>query len=131
MSESIVWSVTEEDIQKTSIVKAPSWLPTEVSDFEIVDAKDGESKNIKVSVRVFAGEYKGMENPFIYFSEKKKELAIPFLTSIGFSRNPDGSFNQKLSKENVVGKKCKAHWTRGEYNNKPLNQIDDWAKLED
>jgi len=131
MGESIVWAVTEEDTQKSAIVKAPSWLPTEVVDFDIIDSADGESKNLKVTVKVFAGEYKGMENPFIYFNEKRKDMAIPFLLAIGFTLNPDGSFSQKLSKEVLVGRKCKAHWVRGEYKNKPVNNIDDWAKLED
>lgn len=127
--ESIVWGITAEDISKARLVDAPSWLPTEIIDFAIEDAKSGDSKNLHLTYRVFAGEYKGLENPFIYFSEKLPVLAEPLLTACGFPKNPDGSFNVKLSKGTMIGKKFLAHWIRGTYNNRPVNQIDDYSAL--
>jgi len=127
--ESIVWSVSSEDVSKNRLVDAPSWLPTEIADFEIIDAKDGASKNLHLTLRVYHGEYKGMENPFIYFSEKMPMMAVPMLKACGFPQNPDGSFSTKLSKATMVGKKFQARWIRGTYNNKPVNQIDDYAAL--
>jgi hypothetical protein len=127
--ESIVWGITAEDISKNRLVDAPSWLPTEVVDFEVIDAKAGDSKNIHLTYRVFAGEFKGLENPFIYFSEKMPVMAAPLLKACGFPQNPDGSFQAKLSKGTMVGKKFLAHWVRGTYNNKPVNQVDDYSAL--
>jgi hypothetical protein len=127
--ESIVWSISAEDISKNRLVDAPSWLPTEVIDFAIEDSKAGDSKNLHITMKVFAGEYKGLENPFIYFSEKMPVMASSMLKACGFPQNPDGSFNTKLSKGTMIGKKFLAHWVRGTYNNKPVNQIDDYSQL--
>ena len=127
--DSIVWSIGAEDIAKNRLVDAPSWLPTEVVDFEIIDSKSGDSKNLHVTMKVFAGEYKGLENPFIYFSEKMTVMSEGFLKACGFPQNPDGSYKVKLSKGIMVGKKFLAHWVRGVYNNKPVNQIDDYSAL--
>jgi hypothetical protein len=127
--ESIVWGITADDISKNRLVDAPSWLPTEIVDFAIEDAKSGDSKNLHLTYKVFAGEYKGLENPFIYFSEKMPVMAAPLLLACGFPQNPDKSFNVKLSKGTMIGKKFLAHWVRGTYNNKPVNQVDDYSAL--
>jgi len=127
--ESIVWSITADDISKNRLVDAPSWLPTEIVDFEIIDSKDGNSKNLHMTFKVFAGEFKGLENPFIYFSEKMPVMATSLLLACGFPQNPDKSFSTKLSKGTMIGKKFLAHWVRGSYNNKPVNQVDDYSGL--
>jgi hypothetical protein len=127
--ESIVWGITAEDISKNRLVDAPSWLPTEIVDFAVEDSKAGDSKNLHITMKVFHGELKGLENPFIYFSEKMPVMAAPLLKACKFQQNPDGSFNAKLSKGTMIGKKFLAHWVRGTYNNKPVNQIDDYAPL--
>lgn len=127
--DSIVWNITAEDISKNRLVDAPSWLPTEIVDFEVIDAKAGDSKNVHLTYQVFAGELKGLQNPFIYFSEKLPVLMHPLLKACNFPQNPDGSFNTKLSKGTMIGKKFLAHWIRGTYNNKPVNQIDDYSAL--
>jgi hypothetical protein len=127
--ESIVWGVSQEDISKNRLVDAPSWLPTEIVDFAIEDSKSGDSKNLHLTLRVFSGEFKGLENPFIYFSEKMPIMAVPMLTACGFQPASDGSFQAKLSKGSMIGKKFLAHWIRGVYNNKPVNQIDDYAAI--
>ena len=127
--DSIVWAITAEDISKNRLVDAPSWLPTEIIDFALEDASKGDSKNVHLTYRVFAGELKGIENPFIYFNEKLPIMMAPLLKACGFSQNPDGSYNAKLSKGTMVGKKFLAHWIRGTYNNKPVNQIDDYSAL--
>jgi hypothetical protein len=127
--ESIVWGISQDDISKNRLVDAPSWLPTEVVDFEIIDSKAGDSKNLHLTYKVFAGDFKGLENPFIYFSEKMPVMAAPLLMACGFPANPDGSFSVKLSKGTMIGKKFLAHWVRGTYNNKPVNQVDDYAAL--
>jgi hypothetical protein len=128
--ESIVWGITAEDISKSRLVDAPSWLPTEITDFAIEDAKQGDSKNVHLTYKVFAGDYKGVENPFIYFSEKLPVMMAPLLKACGFPQNPDGSFSAKLSKGTMVGKRFLAHWVRGTYNNKPVNQVDDYAAIQ-
>lgn len=127
--ESIVWGITAEDISKARLVDAPSWLPTEIIGFEIEDAKSGDSKNVHLTYKVFAGDYKGLENPFIYFSEKLPVMMAPLLKACGFPQNADQSFQVKLSKGTMVGKKFLAHWIRGTYNNRPINNIDDYAAL--
>lgn len=127
--DSIVWNISAEDISKNRLVDAPSWLPTEIVDFEIVDSKSGDSKNLHLTYRVFAGDYKGLENPFIYFSEKMRVMAEPMLKACGFPTNPDGSCSPRLSKGTMIGKKFLAHWIRGTYNNKAINQVDDYAAL--
>jgi hypothetical protein len=130
MSEDvIVWGISQEDISKNRLVDAPSWLPTEIVDFEIEDAKKGDSKNVHLTYKVFAGEYKGLENPFIYFSEKMPVMMAPLLNACGFPANEDGSYSVRLSKGTMIGKKFLAHWVRGVYNNKPVNQVDDYASL--
>jgi hypothetical protein len=130
MSEDvIVWGISQEDLSKNRLVDAPSWLPTEVVEFAIEDSKSGDSKNVHMTYRIFSGEYKGLENPFIYFSEKMPVMMAPFLVACGFPQNEDGSFSVRLSRGTVVGKKFLAHWVRGTYNNKPINQIDDYAEL--
>lgn len=127
--DSIVWGITADDISKNRLVDAPSWLPTEITDFEITDSKSGDSKLLHITMKVFAGEMKGLENPFIYFSEKMPVMAAPLLIACGFPQNPDKSFSVKLSKGTMIGKKFLAHWVRGTYNNKPINQIDDYSAL--
>lgn len=127
--DSIVWNITADDISKNRLVEAPSWLPTEIVGFEVEDAKSGDSKNVHLTYKVFAGEYKGLENPFIYFNEKLPVIMAPLLKACGFPVNPDGSFNTKLSKGTMIGKKFLAHWIRGTYLNKPVNQIDDYSAL--
>lgn len=127
--ETIVWGITAEDISKNRLVDAPSWLPTEVVGFEIEDSSKGDSKNVHLTYKVFAGDYKGLENPFIYFNEKLPVMMAPLLKACGFPQNADGSFSVKLSKGTVVGKRFLAHWIRGTYNNRPVNQIDDYAAL--
>jgi len=127
--DSIVWNISEDDISKNRLVDAPSWLPTEIVDFEIIDSKSGDSKNLHLTLRVFAGEFKGLENPFIYFSEKVTVMSTPLMKACGFPQNPNGSFSVKLSKGTMIGKKFLAHWVRGTYNNKPVNQIDDYAPI--
>lgn len=127
--ESIVWGITADDISKARLVDAPSWLPTEIIDFAIEDSSKGDSKNVHLTFKVFAGDYKGLENPFIYFNEKLTVMMAPLLKACGFQQNPDGSFQAKLSKGTMVGKKFLAHWIRGTYNNRPVNNIDDYAAL--
>jgi len=127
--DSIVWSISAEDISKSALVSAPSWLPTEIIDFTLEDTKTGDSKNVHLTFKVFAGEYKGLENPFIYFNEKLPVMMNSLLKACGFPQNPDGSFSVRLSKGTMVGKKFLAHWIRGTYNNRPVNQIDDYASL--
>lgn len=128
-NDAIVWGITAEDISKNQLVNAPSWLPTEIVDFEVIDSKAGDSKNLHLTYKVFAGDFKGLENPFIYFSEKMPVMAAPLLKACGFPQNPDGSFSIRLSKGVMIGKKFLAHWVRGTYNNKPVNQVDDYAAL--
>jgi hypothetical protein len=128
-NDSIVWGVSADDISKNRLVDAPSWLPTEIVDFEIIDAKAGDSKNLHLTYRVFAGDFKGLENPFIYFSEKMPVMVVPLFLACGFPQNEDKSFSVRLSKGTMIGKKFLAHWVRGTYNNKPVNQVDDYAAL--
>lgn len=127
--DSIVWSITAEDISSNRLVDAPSWLPTEIVEFALEKAKAGDSMNVHLTYKVFAGEYKGLENPFIYFNEKLPVMMAPLLKACGFPQNPDGSFNAKLSKGTMIGKKFLAHWIRGTYNNKPVNNVDDYSAL--
>jgi len=128
MSDEMLWNITEEELNRNKLVD-PGWYPTEITDFAIEDSKKKDSKNLHLTVTIFAGENKGVINPFIYFSEKAPAMFAPMLEALGFPKNPNGTYSVKVSKELFVGKKLLAHWVRGDYEGKPVNQINEWAVL--
>ncbi len=121
------WNVTAEDVSKSALVD-PGWHPTEVAKFEVKKAKDGESNNAVYVFKNLSPQFAGAEC-IVYFSEKLPLMMAPLLLALGFPQNPDGSISADLDEATLKGKRIRAHWVRGSYNNKPQNQIDEYDKL--
>jgi len=121
------WNISPEDVAKSQLVK-PGWHPTEISEVEIVQAKDKGSMNVRYTFKIFAGEYKGTENRFVYFNEKLPELMAPLIDALGYPKNAEGGYNFTIN-NNLVGKKFNAFWQRGVYEDKPINKVTEYAPL--
>lgn len=120
------WNIPVSDILRGKLV-SPGWHPVEIVKYEEKMNKAGDAMNAIVTFRVFAGDFTGVEK-MTYFSEKAPGTMTGLLESLGVQANANG-LSADLSEATLKGKKLQAHFIRGEYNNKPTNEIIEYAPL--
>jgi hypothetical protein len=121
------WNVSQEEIAKGKIIK-PGWHPVVVVDYEEAMNKAKDAMNAIVTLEVSSGEFKGVQKK-VYFSEKAPGTMTGFLEAIGCKVGSDGTLSADLSKNALVNKKLQANFIRGEYNNRPTNEITEYAAI--
>jgi hypothetical protein len=122
------WNVTKEDVAANQLV-TPGWYPTEIVGFKVKPAKDKESNNAVITCKIIGTKFAGARVE-LYFSEKLPVMMVPLLKAIGFEENPDGSMSVDVSEEVLKNKKFLGNWQRGEYNNRPVNNVTEFNVLQ-
>lgn len=121
------WNVSSEEAAKNKLAQ-PGWHPIEIIDYEEAMNKNGDAMNAILTFRIFSGEFKGVEKK-VWFSEKAPGMMAPLLEALGVKTNADGSLSADLNKQTLVGKKVQGNFIRGSYNNRPTNEINEYAPL--
>ena len=123
-------NITPKDVKAQKIVR-PGWYPAEIKEVKSEVASDKESMNTRVDVEGLEGDAMGVPVP-TWFSEKFVQGAIPFVKATGGRVTEEEGVDPDYDFEAQVGKKVMVHivTSRGKSgNDKPRNQIDDWAPL--
>jgi len=119
-------TISPRDMKMGKIVK-PGWHVVEITNYVEEPNKAQDANN---HVFDFVGLSAGAENvPFkIWISEKAPAiLGVPLAKALGQTINEDEGITLDFVKENLVGKKVKANIVTGSYNNRPKNEITDFA----
>jgi hypothetical protein len=123
-------NITPQDVKAQKIVR-PGWYPVEIKEVKEELASDKESTNVRVNVEGLDGDAKGVPVP-TWFSEKFTQGAIPFVKATGGRVDEESGIDPDYDFGAQEGKRVMAHivTSRGKTgNDKPRNQIDDWAPL--
>lgn len=123
-------NITPKDVKAQKIVR-PGWYPVEIKEVKQELAADKESQNTRVDVEGLDGDAAGVPVP-TWFSEKFTQGAIPFVKATGGRVTEEEGVDPDYDFEAQVGKRVMAHivTSRGKTGqDKPRNQIDDWAPL--
>jgi len=118
--------ISPRDMKMGKIVK-PGWHVVEITNYVEEPNKNQDANN---HVFDFVGVSADAENvPFkIWISEKAPAiLGVPLAKALGQVINEDEGLTLEFVKENLVGKKVKANVVTGSYNNRPKNEITDFA----
>jgi hypothetical protein len=124
----IKMNITPKDVKAQKIVR-PGWYPAEITDVRQELASDKESQNTRVDVIGLEGDAKDVPIP-TWFSEKFTASAIPFVKATGGRVDEEEGIDPDYDFELQKGKRVMVHivTSRGKTgNDKPRNQIDDWA----
>ena len=125
----IKWNITKENLAKRKLV-APAWYRTRVVKYEEKLAKDKESTNVVLTVRIVEGEFAGAEKQ-LYFNEKYPDMMGPFLVAVEPNCvGDDGGISANLSETALLNKEFMGHWERGEYNGKPTNEVNEYMPVQ-
>lgn len=121
------FNIPKDELNKNRLVP-PGWHNVEVILVETKRNKAGDADNDEVTVRIYSGPYAGTEKK-VWFSEKFALGAAEFLKALGSKETAEG-LEGEISSATCKGKKLKANFIRGEYKNKPQNEIIEWAPLD-
>lgn len=114
---------------KAGKIVSPGWKTLEISDYIEELNKSKDAQNHVFDFTGVDGDAKDV--PFkIWISEKAPAiLGVPLLKALGVPVNEEEGINIDFQKENLVGKKVKALVQTGTYNNRPKNEIVDFAPV--
>jgi hypothetical protein len=119
-------SIKPSDLKAGKIVK-PGWHVVEIIDYVEELNKNKDANNHVFDFVGVSAEVNGV--PFkIWISEKAPAiLGAPLIKALGQQVNDDEGIVIDFQKDNLVGKKVKANIITGSYNNRPKNEITDFA----
>jgi hypothetical protein len=116
----MTFNVTAEDILKSKIVDPPGWQHSVIADVQDAQAKTGVS-GVLVSYRIVDGPNKG-----IIVDDRFWENAPGFIVNLAEAlagKKADGPMAFAATKEKLVGNYVDIEVKRGEFNNRPKNEI--------
>lgn len=121
-------NITPNDVKSGKLVRA-GWYNVRVENVKQELASDKTSHNTRIDVIGLDGDAAGVPVP-TWFNEKFAQGAIPFVRATGGKVTEEDGLDPDYDFEVQVGKTVMAHivTSRGKTgNDKPRNQIDDWA----
>lgn len=128
MSDQMKWGITAEDVAKNKLAE-PGWHNFEIIDFAVEVNKKKDANNAVFLFKICEGSFTGVEIK-VWFSEKVPAMMLPLLLALDPScENPDGTVSATLTKPALMGKKFRGLVQRGTWNNKPKNEISEYAPL--
>jgi len=128
-SNTMLFNLTEEDLNRGKLVPPAEWYRVEVVSYKPSFAKGDNSKLDKVTFKIIQeGEFKGV-NLYTQFSEKAPGFVVPFFEAIAKKKATVGQ-PFELNETNTKGKQLDVYVTRGEYNGKPRNEVSGYRPIE-
>jgi hypothetical protein len=120
--------IKPSDLKAGKIVK-PGWHVVEITNYVEELNKNKDANNHVFDFVGVSADCVGV--PFkIWISEKAPAiLGGPLVKALGQPVNDDEGISIDFQKENLVGKKVKANIVTGSYNNRPKNEITDFAPV--
>ena len=118
--------ITAADIKRGKLLK-PDWYVLEITEVTEEPNKKQDATNIVIKFVGLSGLAEGV--PFtIWISEKAPAiLGFPLLKALGYPVTEDEGCEVDFDESALVGKKVRAKVVNGMYNNKPNNQIENFA----
>lgn len=121
-------NITPNDVKAQKLVR-PGWYNARIEGVKQEIAADKASHNTRIDVIGLDGDATGVPIP-TWFNEKFAQGAIPFVRATGGRVTEEDGLDPDYDFEAQVGKTVMIHviTSRGKTgNDKPRNQIDDWA----
>jgi hypothetical protein len=123
-------NITPNDVKAQKLVRS-GWYNAKITDVKQELAADKQAYNTRIDVIGIDGDCAGVPIP-TWFSEKFAQGAIPFVKATGGRVTEDEGIDPEYDFEAQIGKTVMVHvvTSRGKTgNDKPRNQIDDWAPV--
>lgn len=118
---------TADDLNRGVLVDAGEWYPVEISGYQAANAKTDNSKLDKFTFKILTGKFKDAKL-YGQFSEKAPGFAIPFIEAITGMKVTEG-MEAELD-HRLVGKQLEVYVVRGEYKNKPTNEVKEYRPIQ-
>lgn len=129
------FNLTPDDFLKGKLV-TPGWHPCEIVGYEEKTSKEKVDANgnrvppsmyVELKLKIVAGKESDV-GVVLYqnFSEKAPGFIVPFLEAISGKTVEKKPQEITFTKEKLVGQKIDALVVRGNYNNKPNNQVQEF-----
>ncbi len=121
-------NITPNDVKAQKLVRS-GWYNARITDVTQKVAADKQSNNTIIEVIGLDGDAKDVPIP-TWFNEKFAQGAIPFVKATGGRVTEEEGVDPDYDFEAQIGKTVMIHvvTSRGKTGNeKPRNQIDDWA----
>jgi hypothetical protein len=121
-------NITPNDVKAQKLVRA-GWYNAKIEGVKQELAADKQAYNTRIDVIGLDGDAQGVPVP-TWFSEKFAQGAIPFVKATGGKVTEEDGIDPDYDFEAQIGKTVMVHivTSRGKTgNDKPRNQIDDWA----
>ena len=123
------FNFNQEDINRGKLVD-PGWYPCEITKYEAKKAKTDNSNLDVFYAKIISSDEELAGIPlFFQFSEKTPGFAIPFVEALTGQKVKAG--DEFEIGQNCVGKQLDLLVTRGEWNNKPKNDVTGYRPLGD
>jgi hypothetical protein len=127
----MAFTYSKEDIARTRLVEAPTWLPVRITNYQEKVAKSEKRSGainhvITVKVEEPGNEYNGL----VYeqtFPEEWPSLAFDFLKAMHVNLDTDGG---SIRFEEFKGQEVFVCLGPGTYNNRPTNQVLGWRPID-
>lgn len=124
----MIFNFDQETINRGKLVEPGVWYPVEITKFEAAKAKKDNSDLEKYTCKIISDDEEVKGVPLYFqFSEKAPGFAIPFIEAIIGEKVQKGV--QYEMGQSVVGKQIEVFVSRGDYNGKPQNNVDNFRPI--
>src|SRR5687767_7409938 len=121
-----LFEFTEKDAARDRIVPA-GWYTVEIKSIEEKPAKSDGSTNTIVKVEGLEREA-SMVEVYTYFNEKAAWAAKKFIMAVNGGESVEVGKKYRVD-ASLAGRRLRAFFKPGLYENRPQNQIEDWAPV--